>query len=444
MDAIVLPPMDRRLQNRYISLVKSHMHVASTVASGPSAVLSSATALAQTQGMWRFLNNERVSLQALAEPPREVARQAVASRATKHVLLVHDWSKVDFGSHESKQDTLQLTHETDIGYELASALAVSAVDGSPLAPMQMHLQTAQGIHSTGVSALVPSVHRLERLLPTMEESNDWGLSAGIVHVIDREADSVRHMRCWDERGHQFLVRADDRLVLGQEQEKSTSLSAIVKRMRIQCALVPSCEVEYHGKKAWQFVAETPVTLHRPARQNQGNGIRRDVPGLPLTLRLVVAEVRDEKGKVLATWMLLTNVPESEAGTNLIALWYYWRWRIESFFKLLKSAGQQLEHWQQETGEAIARRLLVASMACVVVWRLERETSPQAEELKQMLVRLSGRQMKRSRPVTASALWAGLFVLLPTLELIEEYGGDLNKIKTLARSVLPFLSLGKDV
>jgi hypothetical protein len=87
---------------------------------------------------------------------------------------------------------------------------------------------------------------------------------------------------------------------------------------------------------------------------------------------------------------------------------------------------------------------LASMACVVAWSLERETSPQAEELKQLLVRFSGRQMKRGRPVTASALLAGLFVLLPTLELIEEYGGDLNKIKTLAQSALPFLSLGKDV
>jgi hypothetical protein len=306
MDEIILPPMDRRLQNRYVSLVKSHMHVASTVASGPTAVLSSTTALAQTQGMWRFLNNDRVTLQALAEPPREIARQAVAGRAAKHVLLVHDWSKVDFGSHESKQDTLQLTHETDIGYELASVLAVSAVDGFPLAPMQMHLETAQGIYSTGVSTPVQSVHRLERLLPTMEESNHWGLSAGIVHVIDREADSIGHMRCWNERGHQFLVRADDRLVIDETQDKSISLSTIVKRMRIQCALAPSGEVEYHGKKAWQFVAETPVTLHRPARKNQGNGKRRDVPGPPLTLRLVVAEVRNEKGKVLATWMLRTR------------------------------------------------------------------------------------------------------------------------------------------
>jgi hypothetical protein len=34
------------------------------------------------------------------------------------------------------------------------------------------------------------------------------LSAHIVHVIDREADSVRHYREWDAEGFQVLVRAD--------------------------------------------------------------------------------------------------------------------------------------------------------------------------------------------------------------------------------------------
>ena len=52
----------------------------------------------------------------------------------------------------------------------------------------------------------------------------------------------------------------------------------------------------------------------------------------------------------------------------IAQWYYWRWRIENYFKLLKSAGQHLEEWQQTTAKAIASRLLVAATACVVVWR----------------------------------------------------------------------------
>ena len=42
------------------------------------------------------------------------------------------------------------------------------------------------------------------------------------------------------------------------------------------------------------------------------------------------------GEVLSRWLLLSNVPADVAASEL-ALWYYWRWRIESFFKLLKSA-----------------------------------------------------------------------------------------------------------
>lgn len=107
----------------------------------------------------------------------------------------------------------------------------------------------------------------------------------------------------------------------------------------------------------------------------------------------------------------------------VALWYYWRWRIESYHKLLKGAGQQVEHWQQESADALARRLLVAAMAAVVVWRLARDRSPEAHEMRDVLVRLSGRQMRRgtgARGFTEPALLAGLGVLLPMLQLLSYY------------------------
>ena len=46
----------------------------------------------------------------------------------------------------------------------------------------------------------------------MEAAKAWDLPTRLVHVIDREADSVGHYRAWDDEGHLFLVRADDRLV----------------------------------------------------------------------------------------------------------------------------------------------------------------------------------------------------------------------------------------
>ena len=108
-------------------------------------------------------------------------------------------------------------------------------------------------------------------------------------------------------------------------------------------------------------------------------------------------------------VLLTNVP-ADVEAARVALWYYWRWRMESYHKLLKGAGQQVEAWQQESAAAVARRLLVASMACVVVWQVARLDGAAGGRVAGGLVRLSGRQM-RGRGFTRPALLAGLWVLL---------------------------------
>ena len=82
--------------------------------------------------------------------------------------------------------------------------------------------------------------------------------------------------------------------------------------------------------------------------------------------------------------------------------------------------------------AIARRLLLASMACTIVWRLQADTSQEATEIKDILIRLSGRQMKRDRPHTAPALLAGLGVLLAMLALLEHH--DLGDLKHSAARI----------
>jgi hypothetical protein len=157
-----------------------------------------------------------------------------------------------------------------------------------------------------------------------------------------------------------------------------------------------------------------------------------LPGLPLPLRLLIAEVRDADNVVLATWFVLTNTP-ADVDSAMIVLWYYWRWTIEQFFKLLKSAGVQVEEWQQETAGAIVRRLLVACMACVVVWRLSRSQHPLAKPARQLLVRLSGRQMKRGCEFTLPSMLAGLWVLLAMLHILDHHTPD--DLRALAAAVL---------
>lgn len=353
---------------------------------------------------------------------------------SEFVLLAHDWSKLDYGGHKSKKDLAQLTHEYDIGYELTTALLIEAHTGSPLAPMQMHVRTADAVYSTAASPPTTSDHHLAQLQPTMEEVESWDLPRRVVHVIDREADSLGDFREWAPAGHLFLVRCDDRRVLWDGQP--WLISEIVDHFDQAEEFEDVREVLFQGTAARQEVAEATIVLHRP-HKTRIDGKQRDFSGEPLEVRLVATRVVDPDGSLLAEWTLLTTVPQAGADAAQIALWYYWRWRIESFFKLLKSHGLQVEHWQQECGAAIARRLLVAAMACVVVWNLQQRNTPEAEETKHLLIRLSGRRMKRGVPSTAPALLAGYFVMLSMCDLLEHSDYDLRKIKRLAANALPF-------
>ena len=141
--------------------------------------------------------------------------------------------------------------------------------------------------------------------------------------------------------------------------------------------------------------------------------------------------------IVAQWTLLTNVFDAGVSAHQIALWYYWRWLIETFFKLLKSHGQELEQWQQHSGEAIARRLLVASMACVVVWSLQRDESSEGEATSRILVRLSGRQMKYGCVSTAAALLAGYMTLLSINDVLSQADVDIGQLKRIASDAMPF-------
>ncbi len=114
--------------------------------------------------------------------------------------------------------------------------------------------------------------------------------------------------------------------------------------------------------------------------------------------------------------------------------HYYRWQIESYFKLLKETGHQLESWEQETGLALFKRLLIASQSCLLVWRLLLEQRECPQRTKEFLVRLSGRQTKRSRPITASAVLDGLFKLFTLLETLNEY--SVEELRAFADFAFP--------
>jgi hypothetical protein len=409
-------------------LVEEHLSSADRLAAGLRALPDTAKAFSFTQAAWRFYHNPRVTLSRLARPLVAAGREAVAQHCDAFVLVVHDWSNLHYNDHAAKTDRVELSQSKDLGYELQAAVLVSDRSGDPLSAISLSLRAADGVHCSRQAGLRQPLSPLDELAPAMDYVEHQKLGVLAVHVIDSEADSVGHYREWIKHpGRYFLVRADTERVAEYEGQQC-GFALIRQKLHENEAFHKAREVSYHGQSAWQWVAETKVVLTKPARPQRRDGEpRKSIPGPPVPLRLLISEVRNASGEILAVWYLLTNVPDTVAA-DTVALWYYWRWRIESYFKLLKSAGQQLEHWQQENADAVAKRLLVVSMACVIVWTLMHNATTQAAEVRQVLVRLSGRQMKRSKPYTAPAILAGLWVLLTVLYVLENYQiSDLHRI-----------------
>jgi hypothetical protein len=418
--------MDKRLEVRYQRLVRSHMNMNNKLASGVKSQLNKDVAFAQTQAAWRFFNNDDVTILELNKPLQLTAHELCDSECNEYALIAHDWSHLSYGKHKSKEDTYN-TIKRLVGYELQTSLLLSDNHGGPLSMVAMNLKDKRKVHSSYSNNIKREQTHLEALSDQITWLEEQGYNKKLVHIIDREGDSVGFLRTLE--GKQWLVRGNGNHKV-HDGESIRKIQDIAKDMHFMEERI----VEYKGKKIKQIMAEQIISIIRPAKPKKmsDDGKRVSViPGPAVTCRLIVSKLIDDKNKEIAEWYLLSNVAEVNKGT--LALWYYWRWSIETFYKLLKSAGMQLESWQQTTSLAIARRIMVASMACVAVWRIANAKGPEASEIRKILVRLSGRQMKWKKEFTYNALLAGLWSLLSMDDMLENFGAE--KIKSLLGKIL---------
>lgn len=416
--------MELRLENRYNKLVRSHMQVGHELSPGVRNILSKDAAFNQTQAAWRFFNNEKCNLVTLSQPLLTAAHELCEQECNEYLLVPHDWSYLSYGSHKRKEDTYN-TIKKSIGYDLQSSLMMSDRHGGPLALVAMNLKTKKETLSTYDEKLKGLTH-LEELSKRIDWLESQEFKKPLVHIVDREADSIAFFRALGNKN--WVIRANDSNYVDDGIAKQ-KIKEIAKKLLFS----EQRTIEFKGKPAQQQIAEVVVTITRDAHPKRKGVEGKRLPavkGNPVKVRLIVSRVVDENGKELAIWHLLTTMFSVPAPT--VALWYYWRWSIENYFKLMKSAGMQLESWQQTTGEAIARRLLVASMACVCVWRIAHAKGAEAGELRKVLVRLSGRQMKWKKEFTYTSLCAGLWSLLSLQDLLENYSVD--QIKSLISKV----------
>jgi hypothetical protein len=185
--------MEPRLEKRYEQLVRSHMQAGYQLAAGVKSILSNDIAFNQTQAAWRFLNNERCTLEELSQPLLKVAYELSEKECNEYLLIPHDWSHLSYNSHKKSKDDIFNTFKKCMGYDLQSSLMISDRHGGPLALVAMNLKTKKETLSTYDKKLKGLTH-LEELSKRIDWLESSVFKKPLVHIIDREADSVSFFR----------------------------------------------------------------------------------------------------------------------------------------------------------------------------------------------------------------------------------------------------------
>ena len=102
---------------------------------------------------------------------------------------------------------------------------------------------------------------------TLPHKNHLTEKQSLIHIIDREVDSVYHLRGWDAAGHPFLVRMrgysgvtrDGKACKAREFGRETRIQFLQKRA-------------YQGKQVALEVAQAEAALTRKSNAKRGKGL----------------------------------------------------------------------------------------------------------------------------------------------------------------------------
>lgn len=419
------PLPDQRLRTRAQRMVQSLLRGHSSTSLGLLAP-PDCTPESFTRGSYRFLDNDSVQLPALQAPVAQALAQLVAP--SQRAYVVHDLSVLNFSGHQAKQDLIPVGNEHTFGYELYQALVLSS-DGKPLGSAVTELRNSQGLHSSQSPQVLPFTDHLEQTERAVDTVEDLLSGRELVHLCDREFDDLKLLRHLGAR--KYVIRAQHlrRRVRVHGEERS------LQQHLLRVPLAPCGEVlrrqESKTERYELYVGQTRVTMYGPSLRGVAKGRNRPEPGEALLVRVVLSELR-QPGRKPLRWVLLTNLPDPPLS---VVQAYLSRWKIERLFWLTK-LGFRLESWHQENALRIARRLLLAQLAALMIYQLMQPQDADSLKWTQRLARLGGWSGREQTPIGPTVLMRGALIFLAAVQLCQQLGP--RELLSMARSLEPLL------
>ena len=326
----------------------------------------------QVEASWRFLNNDKVTIDGLFQPIKKQVKEEIKKHCDSYVLAMSDWSHLDYKKHSSKKE-LESKNKKDngkqLGYDLQTTIAVSDKSGEPIAPLVHNLKTSKKVYSTYDENIDIKKTHLEELASRVNNiKKELDTDKKIIYIVDRESDSVEFMRELDKNKALFLLRVKKTSrVFYLKEERSYKQGELANKLGLG-KLVKT--IKYQKKNVKIYVNSCEVEVRRDANKTtintEGKKSIQKISGEAVKARFIVERLVDEENNVVAEWLLLSNILDKKVSAQTLATWYYYRWKIESYFKLLKSSGFNLEEWQQKEPIALFKRLLVVSLSYLLI------------------------------------------------------------------------------
>lgn len=345
-----------------------------------ASVCSSSKDPASIEGAYRFIRNDNVKAEAIAEAGYQYTDALVRERPL--VLALQDTTGLSYrhsvceelgevNSSNSKRNSSKgrtyYAHSTlmlDAQYEQVLGLAYQHYwyreQKSPSKSHELQCRKRQDKESYKWQ------HNVEQL------STRLGSLDNIIDVCDREADMYEYLDFQLNKGHRFVVRAsENRRVSGVHSKLSEVIDSLTSKDYY------NLDIPQKGgrpaRTAKIAVSYAEVSLIKP---------QRAVAQPEISVNVVVCqEVEMNEGIQPLRWVLYTSESITSAkDARQIARYYELRWRIEEFHKIWKTEGTQVEKLRMQSRDNLRRVAVIQAFIAVRLFQLK-EMAQNKEEAK---------------------------------------------------------------
>jgi len=341
---------------------------------------------ADIDGTYRLFNNPKATWDKILWP--HFGKTAKRCSEQKIVLCPHDTTEFDFT--RPKQQVIgagPLDGSSRRGAFLHYTMAITP-DGIPLGGLAAEIWARED-SDPDAPKLTESEKRKKRYATPIEEKESgrwlWGFRAiqkhasassdtTYVSLCDSEGDIFELFVQPRTANHQYVIRmCQDRVTLDENGDSR----GVIRDVLLAQPVLFTHEISIRGRQAKVACETRPRRTARVGRQavmevracaatvNTPEHHRRKIAGRLTLNAVIVREVNPPEGETPVEWILLTTLPISTVGQVALVIQYYTvRWKIEVYFRTLKT-GCRVEERRFET---LPRMLACAALYMVVAWR----------------------------------------------------------------------------